>query len=291
MENAVPAIELLQKHHCFAGEQRFYCHDADSLKCEMKFGVYMPEKALKGHDCAAVIYLAGLTCTEETFAIKAHAQHVANALDLILIMPDTSPRGEDVMDDAQWDLGQGAGFYVNATQLSWSKHYQMQTYIVEELYRLIIDNFPIATDRDVKPKIGVMGHSMGGHGALSLAFKFPEKFQSVSVFAPICAPSICPWGEKAFSHYLGADQQDWFAHDSTHLIIEHGKQFDEILVDQGLDDQFYSQLNPEKLQQACDQVGQNLTLRFHKGFDHGYYFIQSFIADHLRHHAEQLHGV
>lgn len=288
MENAVPAIELLQKHHCFAGEQRFYCHDADSLQCEMKFGVYMPEKALKGQDCAAIIYLAGLTCTEETFAIKAHAQYVANALDLILIVPDTSPRGEDVMDDAQWDLGQGAGFYLNATQPLWSKHYQMQTYIVEELYQLIIDNFPIATDRDVKPKIGMMGHSMGGHGALSLAFKFPEKFQSVSAFAPICAPSICPWGEKAFSHYLGANQQDWFAHDSTHLIIKHGKQFDEILVDQGLDDQFYSQLNPEKLQQACDQVGQSLTLRFHEGFDHGYYFIQSFVEDHLRHHAQQL---
>ena len=288
MENAVPAIELKQKHHCFAGEQRFYCHDADSLQCEMKFGVYMPEKALKGQDCAAIIYLAGLTCTEETFAIKAHAQYVANALDLILIMPDTSPRGEDVMDDAQWDLGQGAGFYLNAIQPLWSKHYQMQTYIVEELYQLIIDNFPIATDRDVKPKIGMMGHSMGGHGALSLAFKFPEKFQSVSAFAPICAPSICPWGEKAFSHYLGANQQDWFAHDSTHLIIKHGKQFDEILVDQGLDDQFYSQLNPEKLQQACDQVGQSLTLRFHEGFDHGYYFIQSFVEDHLQHHAQQL---
>lgn len=284
----MPAIELLQKHHCFAGEQRFYCHDADSLQCEMKLGVYMPEKALKGQDCAAIIYLAGLTCTEETFAIKAHAQYVANALDLILIMPDTSPRGEGVMDDAQWDLGQGAGFYLNATQPSWSKHYQMQTYIVEELYQLIIDNFPIATDRDVKPKIGMMGHSMGGHGALSLALKFPEKFQSVSAFAPICAPSICPWGEKAFSHYLGANQQDWFAHDSTHLIIKHGKQFDEILVDQGLDDQFYSQLNPEKLQQACDQVGQSLTLRFHEGFDHGYYFIQSFVEDHLRHHAQQL---
>lgn len=284
----MPAIELLQKHHCFAGEQRFYCHDADSLQCEMKFGVYMPEKALKGQDCAAIIFLAGLTCTEETFAIKAHAQYFANALDLILIMPDTSPRGEGVMDDAQWDLGQGAGFYLNATQPLWSKHYQMQTYIVEEVYQLIIDNFPIATDRDVKPKIGMMGHSMGGHGALSLAFKFPEKFQSVSAFAPICAPSICPWGEKAFSHYLGANQQDWFAHDSTHLIIKHGKQFDEILVDQGLDDQFYSQLNPEKLQQACDQVGQSLTLRFHEGFDHGYYFIQSFVEDHLRHHAQQL---
>lgn len=277
------SIELLQQHHCFAGEQRFYRHDAQTVQCDMKFGVYLPEKALQGQSCATLFYLAGLTCTEETFAIKAHAQHLANELGFILITPDTSPRGADVMDDAHWDLGQGAGFYLNATQPLWSKHYQMQDYIVDELYALVIEHFAVDPDR-----IGIMGHSMGGHGALSLAFKFPEKFKSVSAFAPISAPSTCPWGEKAFHHYLGADQHAWFAHDSAQLIVKNGKKFADILVDQGLDDQFYEQLHPEKLQQACDQVGQSLNLRFHDGFDHGYYFIQSFIDDHLRHHAKQL---
>ncbi|OUY08411.1 S-formylglutathione hydrolase [Acinetobacter populi] len=277
-------LECIQKHQCFAGEQQFYQHQANTVACKMKFAVYLPPQALAGKSCATVFYLAGLTCTEETFAIKAHAQYWASQLGLILVMPDTSPRGEDVADDANWDLGQGAGFYLNATQQPWAAHFQMEDYVVNELYDLVKKQFALDGD-----KIGIMGHSMGGHGALTLAFKYPQKFQSVSAFAPICAPTQCPWGEKAFSHYLGDDQTTWQAHDAVELIKAQGKKFDSILVDQGKNDQFYAQLHPEKLQQICDQAGQPLTLRYHDGYDHGYYFIQSFIEDHLKHHAIALY--
>lgn len=277
-------LKLLQKHQCFAGEQRLYQHEAETTHCEMKFSVYLPPQAIAGEQCAAVFYLAGLTCTEDTFAIKAHAQYWASQLGLILIMPDTSPRGEYVADDAHWDLGQGAGFYINATQTPWSAHFQMESYVAQELYQLVLDEFSLST-----AQIGIFGHSMGGHGALTLAFKYPEKFKSLSAFAPICAPTQCPWGEKAFSHYLGEDQNSWQAHDAVELIKKYGRKFENILVDQGKDDQFYFQLHPEKLQQACDQVEQPLTLRYHAGYDHGYYFIQSFIEDHLKHHAVALY--
>ncbi|MFU8925502.1 S-formylglutathione hydrolase [Acinetobacter puyangensis] len=277
-------LEFIQKHQCFAGEQHFYQHQSTAVACNMKFAVYLPPQALAGKSCAAVFYLAGLTCTEETFAIKAHAQYWASQLGLILIMPDTSPRGEDIADDANWDLGQGAGFYLNATQHPWAAHFQMEDYVVNELYDLVKKQFALDGN-----KIGIMGHSMGGHGALTLAFKYPQKFQSVSAFAPICAPTQCPWGEKAFSHYLGDDQTTWQAHDTVELIKAQGKKFDSILVDQGKNDQFYAQLHPEKLQQICDHVGQPLTLRYHDGYDHGYYFIQSFIEDHLKHHAIALY--
>lgn len=276
-------MELLQKHQCYAGEQHFYQHDAQTVNGKMKFAVYLPPQAIAGEPCPTLFYLAGLTCTEETFTIKANAQYWAAQLGLILIMPDTSPRGEQVADDAGWDLGQGAGFYLNATQAPWAKHYQMESYVAEELYDLVKIEFPIQAD-----KIGIFGHSMGGHGALTLALKFPEKFKSVSAFAPICAPSQCPWGEKAFTHYLGEDKQSWKAHDAVELIKMKGQVFPEILVDQGQQDQFYSQLNPELLQKVCDEVKQPLTMRYHAGYDHGYYFIQSFIEDHLKHHAVQL---
>lgn len=276
-------MELLQNNQCFSGEQRIYRFASSTLKKDSKFGIFLPQQALTGQACPALFYLAGLTCNEETFAIKAHAQRLAAQLGLILITPDTSPRGDDVAKGDHWDLGQGAGFYINATQAPWAEHYQMQSFIVDELYSLVENEFNIA-----KGKVGIFGHSMGGHGALTLALKYPEKFKSVSAFAPICAPSQCPWGEKAFSNYLGEDRSIWLQHDATALLQEKGALFSDILIDQGLKDQFYSQLNPALFQEVCQQVGQKLTLREHQGYDHGYYFIQSFIDDHLQYHAVQL---
>ena len=276
-------MELIQNNRCFDGEQRIYRFNSSSLNGESRFGIFLPAQALAGQDCPALFYLAGLTCTEETFAIKAHAQRLAAQLGFILISPDTSPRGEQVAQGDHWDIGQGAGFYINATQAPWAAHYQLEQFVAEELYALVREQFAVQTD-----SIGIFGHSMGGHGALTLAFKYPEKFKSVSAFAPICAPSQCPWGEKAFSAYLGDDRQGWQAHDATSLVQQKGKQFADILIDQGLQDQFYSQLNPALFQAACAQVGQPLSLREHAGYDHGYYFIQSFIDDHLQFHAVQL---
>lgn len=276
-------MELIQNNRCFDGEQRIYRFNSSSLNGESRFGIFLPAQALAGQDCPALFYLAGLTCTEETFAIKAHAQRLAAQLGFILISPDTSPRGEQVAQGDHWDIGQGAGFYINATQAPWAAHYQMEQFVAEELYALVREQFAVQT-----VSIGIFGHSMGGHGALTLAFKYPEKFKSVSAFAPICAPSQCPWGEKAFSAYLGDDRQGWQAHDATALVQQKGKQFADILIDQGLQDQFYNQLNPALFQAACAQVGQPLSLREHAGYDHGYYFIQSFIDDHLQFHAVQL---
>ena len=276
-------MELVQSNRSFNGEQRIYRFNSTCLKGESKFGLYLPAQALAGEKCPTLFYLAGLTCNEETFAIKAHAQRLAAQLGMILVTPDTSPRGEQVAQGDHWDIGQGAGFYINATQAPWAEHFQMESYVAEELYDLVIQQFAVQAER-----IGIFGHSMGGHGALTLALKYPEKFKSVSAFAPICAPSQCPWGEKAFSNYLGADQTQWLQHDATALVQAQTAQFADILIDQGLNDQFYSQLNPALFQQACQAVGQPLTLREHTGYDHGYYFIQSFIDDHLQFHAVQL---
>ena len=276
-------MELIQNNRSFNGEQRIYKINSKSLNGESKFGVFLPKQALSGQACPALFYLAGLTCTEETFAIKAHAQRLATQLGLILITPDTSPRGENVEQGDHWDIGQGAGFYINATEAPWNEHFHMESFVADELYDLVNAEFLIEKD-----KIGIFGHSMGGHGALTLALKYPEKFKSVSAFAPICAPSQCPWGEKAFSNYLGTNKATWLAHDATALIAEKGALFSEILIDQGLNDQFYSQLNPALFEQACNAVGQKITLREHEGYDHGYYFIQSFIDDHLQFHFAQL---
>lgn len=276
-------MELVQSNRSFDGEQRIYRFNSISLQGESRFGIYLPAQALAGQSCPTLFYLAGLTCTEETFAIKAHAQRLAAQLGLILVTPDTSPRGEQVAQGDHWDIGQGAGFYINATQAPWAEHFQMESYVVEELYDLVIQQFAVQAER-----IGIFGHSMGGHGALTLALKYPEKFKSVSAFAPICAPSQCPWGEKAFSNYLGSDQAEWLKHDATALVQTKTAHFADILIDQGLSDQFYSQLNPALFQQACQAAGQPLTLREHAGYDHGYYFIQSFIDDHLQFHAVQL---
>ena len=276
-------MELVQSNRSFDGEQRIYRFNSINLQGESKFGIYLPAQALAGQACPTLFYLAGLTCTEETFAIKAHAQRLAAQLGLILVTPDTSPRGEQVAQGDHWDIGQGAGFYINATQAPWAEHFQMESYVAEELYDLVIQQFAVQAER-----IGIFGHSMGGHGALTLALKYPEKFKSVSAFSPICAPSQCPWGEKAFSNYLGSDQAEWLKHDATALVQTKTAHFADILIDQGLSDQFYSQLNPALFQQACQAAGQPLTLREHAGYDHGYYFIQSFIDDHLQFHAVQL---
>ncbi|MBP6114643.1 MAG: S-formylglutathione hydrolase [Acinetobacter sp.] len=276
-------MQLIQKNKCFEGEQRTYQLESEYLKGNSKFSIFLPPQALAGQSCSALYYLAGLTCTEETFVIKAHAQRLAAQLGLILISPDTSPRGDDVEQGDSWDIGQGAGFYINATQAPWQQHFQMESYLIDELYPLVVKEFPIQADA-----IGIFGHSMGGHGALTLAWKYPDKFKSVSAFAPICVPIDCPWGQKAFSHYLGDDQAQWKAHDATELVLAKGALFPEVLIDQGLEDQFYSQLNPAKMNQVCESVGQKISLREHAGYDHGYFFIQSFMDDHLQFHALQL---
>lgn len=250
----------------------------------MRFAVYLPPQALLpgAAPVPAVVYLAGLTCTQETFATKAAAQRTAAELGLALIAPDTSPRGAQVPGEADaWDFGVGAGFYLDATQAPWATHWRMETYVLAELLPLLGQHLPIDTQR-----LGLMGHSMGGHGALTLALRHPGRFQSLSAFAPICAPTQCPWGHKAFTGYLGADTSTWAAHDATALVQQGALYPQGILIDQGLGDPFLAaQLHPHLFEAACAQVGQPLTLRRHAGYDHGYYFISTFMADHLRHHA------
>jgi S-formylglutathione hydrolase len=284
--NQTSGLELLSEHACFGGMQRFYQHASREIGLPMRFSVFLPAQAAQG-PVPAVMFLAGLTCTEETFMVKAGAQRLAAELGLALIAPDTSPRGAGVAGEAEsWDFGVGAGFYLDATQAPWSKHYRMESYLTAELLPLIGQTLPVDLAR-----LGVFGHSMGGHGALTLALKHPALFKSVSAFAPICAPSQCPWGEKAFTGYLGADKTTWVAHDATALMAAQTKApFPAgILIDQGLADKFLpTQLHPELLEAACAQVGQPLTLRQHAGYDHGYYFIATFMADHLKHHAQAL---
>jgi S-formylglutathione hydrolase len=249
----------------------------------MRFAVFTPAQA-KSRRLPVLFYLAGLTCTEETFTIKAGAQRVAAELGLILVMPDTSPREPQLPGDRDsWDFGQGAGFYVDATQDPWRSHYRMFSYVTEELPALIDRHF--ASD---PARRGVFGHSMGGHGALVAALRRPDVFKTCSAFAPISAPMECPWGHKALGNYLGADRSAWAAYDASQLM--RARPFArEILVDQGLGDKFLvEQLKPERLEAAAADSGQKLTLRRHAGYDHGYYFIQSFVADHLAHHAKQL---
>ncbi|MCO5401570.1 S-formylglutathione hydrolase [Ralstonia soli] len=282
----VPALELISEHACFGGVQRFYRHASTAIGLPMRFSVYLPPQALAGERCSALFYLAGLTCTEETFAIKAGAQRVAAREGLILIAPDTSPRGANVPGEADnWDFGVGAGFYLDAAQAPWRRHYRMESYIAEELHHIVRVAFPVAAGR-----IGIFGHSMGGHGALTLALRHRERFASVSAFAPIAHPSVCPWGIKAFTGYLGDDRTEWAAHDATQLMRQAECPFPGgILIDQGEADKFLAeQLYPEDFAAACTAAGQPLQLRRHPGYDHGYYFIETFIEDHLLHHAAQL---
>ncbi|MDT7837794.1 S-formylglutathione hydrolase [Aquabacterium sp. OR-4] len=283
-------MELLSQHGCFGGQQRFYKHMSAEIGLPMRFGVYLPPAALAGQRVPVVVCLAGLTCTEETFAMKAGAQRLAAQLGLALLMPDTSPRGAGVVgEDQHWDFGVGAGFYLDATQAPWAGHWRMESYLLKELLPAMATEFGLDGER-----VGILGHSMGGHGALTLALRHPARFRSVSALAPICAPTQCPWGHTAFNGYLGQDEghhAEWAAHDASLLMAAKTAPPypGGILVDQGLDDKFLAeQLHPEALEAACASVGQPLTLRRHAGQDHGYYFIASVIDDHLRHHASQL---
>ena len=276
-------LETRSLHHCFGGIQGYYQHPSTVIGLPMRFSVYQPPQA-KDHAVPALFFLAGLTCTEETFMIKAGAQRYAAELGLMLVTMDTSPRQTGIPGETDaWDFGAGAGFYLDATQAPWSKHYRMESYITQELCNIILEQFPADPNR-----IGISGHSMGGHGALTLALRYPGLFRSVSAFAPICAPMRCPWGQKAFSHYLGENQQDWQPYDTT-ALLQAGHRVPDLLVDQGFNDQFLTtQLFPEALEQACADADQHLTLRYHQGYDHSYYFISTFVGEHLKYHREQL---
>jgi len=277
-------LETLSEHACFGGVQGFYKHDSSAIGLPMRLGVFRPPHALGGASAPVLIYLAGLTCSEETFAIKAGAQRVAAQLGLMLVTPDTSPRGTGVAGaDDSWDFGTAAGFYLDATEAPWAPHWRMESYITQELPALLAQHFPLRGGA-----IGLCGHSMGGHGALTLALRHPSLYRSVSALAPIAAPMQCPWGVKAFSGYLGADRSTWAAHDATELV-KAGARAPHVLIDQGEADKFLAeQLHPHLFEAACAAAGQPLTLRRHAGYDHGYYFIASVIDDHLRHHAAAL---
>ena len=277
-------LELISEHACFGGAQRFYRHQSSAIGLPMRFSVFIPAQAASGK-LPALFYLAGLTCNEETFMIKGGAQRVAAREGMILIAPDTSPRGAGIAGEADaWDFGVGAGFYVDATEAPWRAHYRMYSYILE-LRALLVAQLPLDERR-----IGIFGHSMGGHGALVLALRNPDLFRSVSAFAPIAAPSRCPWGTKAFSGYLGADESAWRAYDASALMAQAKAPFPNgILIDQGLSDKFLDdQLYPEAFEAACRHAGQALALRRHPGYDHGYYFISTFIEDHLNFHRANL---
>ena len=275
--------EIISEHGCFGGVQRFYQHESEDTRGPMKFSVYFPPQA-RERKVPVLYFLAGLTCTDENFPLKSHAQQVAAQLGLMLVAPDTSPRVPRIPGDADsWDFGYSAGFYVDATQAPWSATYRMYSYVTRELPALIEANLPVlAATR------GICGHSMGGHGALVCALRNPGLYRSVSAFAPIAAPMQCPWGQKAFGNYLGSDRESWRAYDATELVAQ--KSFPgTILIDQGTEDKWLAeQLLPEKFVKAARLSGQALNLRMQPGYDHGYYFIQTFIADHLRHHAAQL---
>jgi S-formylglutathione hydrolase len=276
------SLETLSVQRCFGGVQGFYRHHSEACGGPMQFAVYTPPHP---GPRPVLFYLAGLTCSPETFAIKAGAQRVAAELGLVLVMPDTSPRDTGIEGaTGDWEFGEAAGFYLDATQAPWSARFNMQRYLLDELLPTVAASFPVDLQR-----CGVFGHSMGGHGALTLALKNPSVFRSCSAFAPIVAPSQVPWGQKAFPRYLGEDRAAWRAYDAT-ALVEDGHRFDgELLIDQGLDDKFLdAQLKPELFEAACARAGQALRLRRQAGYDHSYWFIQSFVEDHLRHHAAVL---
>ena len=278
-------MQLLSQHACYGGTQHFLSHDSRECATAMRFAVYEPPQARHGR-VPVLYYLAGLTCTEETFMIKAGAQRLAAELGLMLVAPDTSPRTPRLPgDDESWDFGLGAGFYVDATQAPWSAHYRMYSYVTAELPELVAAQFPADASRQ-----GIFGHSMGGHGALVCALRNAHRYRSVSAFAPIAAPMHCPWGRKAFSGYLGRDEATWRDHDASELVARQPFH-SPILIDQGTADKFLAeQLHPEIFLDACRRSGQAVELRMHGGYDHGYYFIQTFMEDHLRWHAGQLQG-
>lgn len=277
-------LELLSSNRSFGGWHRRYRHRSSTLDCDMQFAVYLPPQAEQGERLPVLYWLSGLTCTDENFMQKAGAQRVAAELGLVLVAPDTSPRGEGVPGDPEgaWDFGLGAGFYLNASEQPWARHYRMHDYVVHELPALIEAHLPVSERR------GISGHSMGGHGALVCALRNPGRYRSLSAFAPISNPLDCPWGEKAFSRYLGEDRATWPAWDACTLLAGATQKLP-ILVDQGEADSFLdTQLKPRALKVAAEAVGYPLTLRLQPGYDHSYYFIASFIEDHLRHHAAAL---
>lgn len=274
-------MKRLEHRACFDGFQDVYQHESKSLGCLVNFGIYLPKQS-ETKKLPVLYWLSGLTCNEQNFITKAGAQRYASEHGVIIVAPDTSPRGENIPNDNAYDLGIGAGFYVNATQDPWKKNFQMYDYIVHELPALIEANFPASKLR------GISGHSMGGHGALMIALKNPDLYKSVSAFSPIVAPSQVPWGEKAFGAYLGPDKKSWAEYDAVELIGKATKRLP-LLVDQGLADEFLeTQLKPELLKAACEKTGFPLTLNMRAGFDHSYYFIASFIGEHIRHHAQAL---
>ena len=279
-------IETLSEHACFGGLQGFYRHASNAIGLPMRFGVYLPPQAIAGARVPALVWLAGLTCTEETFATKAGAQRLAAELGLMLVTPDTSPRDTGVAGaDASWDFGNGAGFYLDATQAPWAERWRMESYVTRELPELLAAHFPWRRE-----SLGLFGHSMGGHGALTLALRHPGMYASVSAFAPVAAPTQGPWGVKAFTNYLGDDRAAWAEHDATELV-KSGARAPALLVDQGLADKFLAeQLHVDRFEAACRAAGQPLNLRRRAGYDHGYYFIASFIEDHLRFHADALNA-
>ena len=274
-------MQQFESHACFGGTQQVWSHRSDALDCEMKFAIYLPPQAAHG-PVPALYWLSGLTCTEQNFIIKAGAQRYAAEHGIALVVPDTSPRGPGVADAEGYDIGLGAGFYVNATQAPWSAHYRMYDYVVDELPALVEGEFAVTSAR------AISGHSMGGHGALVIALRNPGRYRSVSAFSPIVAPSRVPWGEKAFGQYLGRDRQAWKAYDATELVRDAEGDLP-LLVDQGDADEFLElQLKPQLLQAACQAAGRPLTLRLQPGYGHSYYFIASFIGEHVAHHAAAL---
>ena len=276
-------FEERSTHECFGGTVGFYSHESSETKTTMNFSIFMPPQA-KHHKVPALLYLAGLTCTEETFMIKAGAQKLAAEYGVALVCPDTSPRGAAIDgEDDDWDFGTGAGFYLDAINHPWSTNYRMFSYITIELLDLVKNVFPIDIER-----IGVFGHSMGGHGALIFHLKKPEIFKTISAFSPICSPTRCLWGKKAFTNYLGTEINAWNIYDASELVKTRGAG-PEILIDQGLSDSFLkTQLHPHYFKEACEFSGRKLILRHHEGYDHGYYFISTFIQDHIIHHMKYL---
>jgi S-formylglutathione hydrolase len=281
---AMVTLKTVSESRCFGGTQGTYAHEASATQCAMRFGVFLPPQAGNAR-VPALYWLSGLTCTEENFIIKAGAQRVAAELGIALVVPDTSPRGLAIPGEGEsYDFGLGAGFYVDATEPPWSRGYRMYSYVTEELPNTIAGKFPIDLERT-----GIFGHSMGGHGALTIALKNPDRYRSVSAFAPICSPMRCPWGEKALTGYLGSDRRHWRAYDATALIEDRGWRGPPLLVDQGTKDPFLErELKPELLKEACSRNGVPLELRTREGYDHSYFFIASFIEDHLRMHARYL---
>ncbi|HEY0334099.1 MAG TPA: S-formylglutathione hydrolase [Stenotrophomonas sp.] len=274
-------MQRIEQHACAGGSQEVWQHHSTVLNCDMRVGVYLPPQA--AHAKLPVLYwLSGLTCTEQNFITKAGAQRYAAEHGVILVVPDTSPRGEDVADAEGYDLGKGAGFYINATQHPWAAHYRMYDYVVDELPALIEANFPASTVR------AISGHSMGGHGALVIGLRNPSRYRSISAFSPVVAPSQVPWGEKAFSQYLGEDREAWQDYDATALIANACARTP-LLIDQGAADEFLDQqLRPQLLQAAAQAAGHPLELRMQPGYDHSYYFLSSFIGEHIAWHAREM---